>query len=57
MTLLLVGIDDHDIRSHSGNESAHLDEPQYCLVNEAILLGYIAAKSRGIAAGQGLAPL
>jgi acetylornithine deacetylase/succinyl-diaminopimelate desuccinylase-like protein len=47
MALLLTGIDDPDSRAHSENESVHLDELKRCLVNEAVLLGYIAAESRG----------
>ena len=47
MALLLTGIDDPDSRAHSENESVHLGELKRCLVNEAILLGYIAAESRG----------
>ncbi len=47
MALLLAGIDDPDSRAHSENESVHLDELKKCLLNEAILLGYIAAESRG----------
>jgi acetylornithine deacetylase/succinyl-diaminopimelate desuccinylase-like protein len=47
MALLLAGIDDPDSRAHSENESVHLDELKKCLVNEAVLLGYIAAESRG----------
>ena len=47
MALLLTGIDDPDSRAHSENESVHLDELKKCLVNEAVLLGYIAAESQG----------
>lgn len=47
MALLLAGIDDPDSGAHSENESIHLDELKKCLVNEAILVGYIAAESRG----------
>jgi acetylornithine deacetylase/succinyl-diaminopimelate desuccinylase-like protein len=47
MALLLTGIDDPDSRAHSENESVHLDELKKCLVSEAVLLGYIAAESRG----------
>ena len=47
MALLLTGIDDPDSRVHSENESVHLDELKKCLINEALLLGYIAAESRG----------
>jgi cysteinylglycine-S-conjugate dipeptidase len=41
--LLLTGVDDPDSRTHSENESVHLGELQNCCVNEAILLGYLAA--------------
>lgn len=47
MALLLTGIDDPDSRAHSENESVHLGELKKCFVNESILLGYIAAESRG----------
>jgi acetylornithine deacetylase/succinyl-diaminopimelate desuccinylase-like protein len=47
MAVLLTGIDDPDSRAHSENESVHLDELKRCLLNEAMLLGYIAAESRG----------
>lgn len=47
MALLLTGIDDPDSRPHSENESVHLGELKKCLVNEVILLGYLAAESRG----------
>jgi acetylornithine deacetylase/succinyl-diaminopimelate desuccinylase-like protein len=47
MALLLTGIDDPDSRAHSENESVHLGELKKCLVNEAVLLGYVAAESRG----------
>ncbi|HLJ99130.1 MAG TPA: peptidase dimerization domain-containing protein, partial [Streptosporangiaceae bacterium] len=47
MTLLLTGIDDPDSRAHAENESVHLDELKKCLVNEVLLLGYIAAESSG----------
>ena len=47
MAVLLAGIDDPDSRAHSENESVHLDDLKKCLVNEAILLGYIASESRG----------
>ncbi len=46
MALLLTGIDDPDSRPHSENESVHLDELKKCLLNEALLLEYIAAESR-----------
>ena len=47
MALLLTGIDDPGSRVHAENESVHLDELKKCLINEALLLGYIAAESRG----------
>ena len=51
--LLLTGVDDPDSRTHSENESVHLGELQNCCVNEAILLGYLAADARdGRAAGE-----
>lgn len=43
MALLLTGVDDPDSKAHSENESVHLGELQNCCVNEAILLGYLAA--------------
>jgi cysteinylglycine-S-conjugate dipeptidase len=43
MALLLSGVDDPDSKAHSENESVHLGELQNCCVNEAILLGYLAA--------------
>ena len=47
MALLLTGIDDPDSKAHSENESVHLGELEKCCVNEAILLGYIAAECQG----------
>jgi cysteinylglycine-S-conjugate dipeptidase len=47
MALLLTGVDDPDSKAHSENESVHLGELKKCCVNEAILLGYIAAECRG----------
>lgn len=47
MALLLTGIDDPDSRPHSENESVHLGELKKCLINESLLLGYVAAESRG----------
>jgi len=47
MALLLTGIDDPDSKAHSENESVDLGELKKCCVNEAILLGYIAAECRG----------
>lgn len=46
MALLLTGVDDPESNSHSENESVHLGELQKCCVNEAILLGYLAAEFR-----------
>ena len=43
MALLLTGVDDPDSRAHAENESVHLGELQQCCVNEALLLGYLAA--------------
>jgi cysteinylglycine-S-conjugate dipeptidase len=45
--LLLAGIDDPDSRAHSENESVHLDDLKKCVANETLLLGYVAAESRG----------
>ncbi|HEY4864851.1 MAG TPA: dipeptidase [Candidatus Dormibacteraeota bacterium] len=44
MALLLTGVDDPESKAHSENESVHLGELQKCCVNEAILLGYLAAE-------------
>jgi cysteinylglycine-S-conjugate dipeptidase len=44
MALLLTGVDDPQSKAHSENESVHLGELQKCCVNEAILLGYLAAE-------------
>jgi cysteinylglycine-S-conjugate dipeptidase len=46
MALLLTGVDDPDSKAHSENESVHLGELQQCCVNEALLLGYLAAEIR-----------
>jgi acetylornithine deacetylase/succinyl-diaminopimelate desuccinylase-like protein len=43
VALLLTGIDDPESNPHSENESIHLAELENCCVNEAILLGRIAA--------------
>ena len=43
MALLLTGVDDPESNAHSENESVHLGELQKCCVNEALLLGYLAA--------------
>jgi cysteinylglycine-S-conjugate dipeptidase len=44
MAPLLTGVDDPESKAHSENESVHLGELQNCCVNEAILLGYLAAE-------------
>jgi cysteinylglycine-S-conjugate dipeptidase len=41
--LLLTGVEDPESNAHSENESVHLDELQNCCVNEALLLGHLAA--------------
>lgn len=46
MALLLTGVDDPESKAHSENESVHLGELQKCCVNEAILLGRLAAEAR-----------
>jgi hypothetical protein len=46
MALLLTGVDDPDSQAHSENESVPLGELQQCCVNEALLLGYLAAEIR-----------
>jgi cysteinylglycine-S-conjugate dipeptidase len=46
MALLLTGVDDPDSRAHSENESVHLGELRQCCVNEALLLGYLAAEMK-----------
>jgi cysteinylglycine-S-conjugate dipeptidase len=46
MALLLTGVDDPESKAHSENESVHLGELQKCCVNEAILLGYLAAEAK-----------
>jgi cysteinylglycine-S-conjugate dipeptidase len=46
MALLLTGVDDLQSKAHSENESVHLGELEKCCVNEAILLGYLAAEAR-----------
>jgi cysteinylglycine-S-conjugate dipeptidase len=46
IALLLTGVDDPESNPHSENESVHLGELQNCCVNEAILLGYLAAEVR-----------
>jgi acetylornithine deacetylase/succinyl-diaminopimelate desuccinylase-like protein len=47
MALLLTGVDDPQSRVHSENESVHLGEFRQCCVNEALLLGHLAAAARG----------
>lgn len=42
--LLLTGVDDPESKAHSENESVHLGELQKCCINEALLLGYLAAE-------------
>ena len=44
MAMLLTGVDDPDSKAHAENESVHLGELQKCCVNEALLLGYLAAE-------------
>jgi cysteinylglycine-S-conjugate dipeptidase len=46
MALLLTGVDDPESKAHCENESVHLSELQKCCVNEALLLGYLAAEIR-----------
>jgi cysteinylglycine-S-conjugate dipeptidase len=46
LEFLLAGVDDPDSRAHSENESVHLGELRNCCVNEAMLLGYLAARER-----------
>jgi cysteinylglycine-S-conjugate dipeptidase len=41
--LLLTGVEDLESNAHSENESVHLDELRNCCVNEAMLLGHLAA--------------
>ena len=41
--LLLTGVEDLESNTHSENESVHLGELRNCCVNEAMLLGYLAA--------------
>ncbi|MGH3169896.1 MAG: dipeptidase [Trebonia sp.] len=44
MAMLLTGVDDPESKAHAENESVHLGELQKCCVNEALLLGYLAAE-------------
>ena len=44
MSMLLTGVDDPESKAHAENESVHLGELQKCCVNEALLLGYLAAE-------------
>jgi acetylornithine deacetylase/succinyl-diaminopimelate desuccinylase-like protein len=44
MAQLLTGVDDPESKAHSENESVHLAELKQCCVNEALLLGYLAAE-------------
>jgi len=46
MALLLTGVDDPESKAHAENESVHLSELRNCCVNEALLLGYLAAEMR-----------
>jgi cysteinylglycine-S-conjugate dipeptidase len=46
MALLLTGVDDPESKAHSENEIVHLSELRKCCVNEALLLGYLAAEMR-----------
>lgn len=41
--MLLTGVEDPESNAHSENESVHLGELRKCCVNEALLLGYLAA--------------
>jgi acetylornithine deacetylase/succinyl-diaminopimelate desuccinylase-like protein len=43
MALLLTGVEDPESNAHGENESVHLDELRQCCVNEALLLGHLAA--------------
>jgi cysteinylglycine-S-conjugate dipeptidase len=43
--LLLTGVEDFESNTHSENESVHLGELQNCCVNEAMLLGHLAARA------------
>lgn len=43
--MLLTGVEDPESNAHSENESVHLGELHNCCVNEAMLLGHLAAWS------------
>ena len=43
LALLLTGVEDPESNAHGENESVHLDELRQCCVNEALLLGHLAA--------------
>lgn len=45
MALLLTGVEDPDSKAHAENESVHLEELGRCCVNEALLLGHLAAQA------------
>ena len=45
MAMLLTGVEDLESNAHSENESVHLDELQNCCINEAMLLGHLAARA------------
>lgn len=45
MALLLTGVEDPDSKAHAENESVHLEELGRCCVNEALLLGHLAAQT------------
>jgi hypothetical protein len=43
--MLLTGVEDPESNTHAENESVHLGELQNCCVNEAMLLGHLAART------------
>jgi acetylornithine deacetylase/succinyl-diaminopimelate desuccinylase-like protein len=43
MAMLLTGVEDPDSNTHAENESVHLGDLQNCCLNEALLLGHLAA--------------
>lgn len=45
MALLLTGVEDPDSKAHAENESVHLEDLGRCCVNEALLLGHLAAQA------------